>query len=372
MDRRTFLSSAVAAAAVFSAERVHGQFEDRSLKACVRAGIRLGAQAGWDDLQDPGFAAFLVENFNTLTAGNELKWSSFLRPSPTTYNFTRADAMVEFAERNGMHFHGHNLCWSQWLPSWVDSTLTRSNAARYLGDHIKTVVKRYAGRVDSWDVVNEPFSTWPNAQTKKPTQLWLDLLGPAYLDVAFHAAAAADPHALRVLNFNNLEQFNWNEDARHRALTLVEESLNRKVPIQAIGLESHLSATEPMENESQDKFIQSIRSLGLKILITELDINDAKVPGGFAERDDAVARAYAEYLLKIVPRTGAEQVIFWTPWDGSDWLNSMHGVKYDRADGRPHRPGLIDAGIHPKPAFYAVANALRRTLAQECLATIES
>lgn len=358
-----FLRNAVSTAAVFSVDHLYAQHAEQPLKSCVRSGVRLGAKATWVDLQDPSFAAFFVENFNTITAGQELKWSSFLRPSPTTYNFTRADAMVEFAERHDMYFHGHNLCWNHWLPSWVNSTLTRANAAHYLNEHITTVVKRYAGRVDSWDVVNEPLGTWGNTQSRQLPRPWIDLIGPTYLDVAFHAAATADAHALRVLNFDGLEQSSWNAAARQQALKLVEGLLQRKVPIQAVGLESHLNATDAVENESQDRFIQAIRSLGLKILITELDINDSKIPGTFAERDDAVARAYSDYLLRIVPRTGTEQVIFWTPWDGSDWLDSIHGANFDRADFKPHRPGLIDVAMHRKPAFDAVANALRRTLA---------
>jgi endo-1,4-beta-xylanase len=358
-----FLRNAASVAAVFSVERLYAQNPEQPLKDCVRAGVRLGAQATWADLQDPAFSAFLVENFNTLTAGNELKFCSLLRPSPTTYNFTRADAMVEFAERHGMHFHGHNLCWNHFLPSWVNSTLTRANAAHYLEEHITTVVKRYADKVDSWDVVNEPLGTWRNEQTGQSPRPWIDLIGPTYLDVAFHAAAAADAHPLRVLNFDGLEQSSWGDAARQQALTLVEDLLQRNVPVQAVGLESHLNATEAAENESQDRFIQAIRSLGLKILITELDINDTKILGSFTERDNALAHAYSDYLLRIVPRTGTEQVIFWTPWDGSDWLDSLHGANFDRADFKPHRPGLIDVAMHRKPAFYAVANALRRTLA---------
>jgi endo-1,4-beta-xylanase len=344
-------------------DHLYAQPAQRSLKSCVRAGVRIGAQATWADLQDPAFAAFFVENFNTLTAGQELKWSSYLRPSPTTYNFTRADAMVEFAERHGMHFHGHNLCWNHWLPLWVNSTLTRANAAHYLEEHITTVVKRYAGRVDSWDVVNEPLGTWRNPKTGQSPRPWIDLIGPTYLDIAFHAAATADPHALRVLNFADLENSRWGEAARQQALTLVEGLLQRNVPVQAIGLESHLDGTEAVANESQDRFIQAVRSLGLKILITELDIIDTRIPGSLTQRDDAVARAYSEYLQRIVPRTGTEQVIFWTPWDGSDWMETEHGARFDRADGKPHRPGLIDVAMHRKPAFHAVANALRRTLA---------
>ena len=363
MDRRTFLRNAAAAAAALAADRLHAQPAVLPLRNCVRPGVRIGAQATWDDLKDPVFSAFVVENFNTLTAGHELKCTTFLRPSPTTYNFTRADAMVEFAEHHAMHFHGHNLCWNKYVPWWVNDTLSRSDAVHYLEQHITTVVKRYGGRVDAWDVVNEPPLPSRKLVSGRPEfRPWLDLIGPTYLDVAFHAAAAADPRPLRVLNLANLEQSDSSDPARPETLQLVEGMLQRNVPVQAIGLESHLYATEAMGNESQDKFLEAIRSLGLQILITELDINDTKVPGNFMQRDDVVARAYSEYLLRMIPRTGADQVIFWTPWDGSDWLDSLHGAWVDRTDFAPHRPGLIDAAKHKKPSYYAVANALHKTL----------
>jgi endo-1,4-beta-xylanase len=331
----------------------------KPLRELVRPGVRLGAQATYRDLQDPRVAAFLAANFNTLTAGAELKWDA-LRPTAESYNFTRADWMVAFAEQHKMRFRGHNLCWNHWLPGWVQRTVTKANAERVLTDHIATVAGRYKGRVDSWDVVNEPLSTWYSAKTGQPPRPWLDLIGPEYLDVAFHAAAAADPGALRVLNFDRLEQ--GSDGERRSALAMIEGMVRRGVPIQAVGLESHLTAWDGVESASQDRLIQGIRDLGLKILITELDVNDARIAGGTAECDRAVAGVYADYLTKMVPRMGCEQVVFWTPWDGDDWLDSLHGANYDRADGMQHRAGLVDAMVQPKAAYFAVARALKQVL----------
>jgi endo-1,4-beta-xylanase len=359
MQRRAFLTKSAAAAIGAVCLRGSHAETTQPLRALVRPYVRVGAQATYRDLQDPRVAAFLASNFNTLTAGAELKWDA-LRPTPDSYNFTRADWMVAFAEQHGMRFRGHNLCWNHWLPGWVQRSVTKANAERTLTDHIATVVGRYKGRIDSWDVVNEPLGTWYSAATGQPPRPWLDLIGPAYLDVAFHAAAQADPGALRVLNFDRLEQ--GSDGERRSALATIEGMVRRGVPIQAVGFESHLTAWDSVENASQDRLIQAIRALGLKILITELDVNDARIAGGIAECDRAVAAAYFDYLTKMVPRMGCEQVVFWTPWDGDDWLDSLHGANFDRADGVPHRAGLVDAAVRPKPAYFAVARALKQVL----------
>jgi endo-1,4-beta-xylanase len=359
-SRREFLC--VGASAAMGAVYARGVGSETpapdALRSLVRPGVRLGAQAGYGDLQNPQLAEFLTKNFNTLTAGNELK-----------YNFTRADWIVDFAERNQMYFRGHNLCWNHWLPGWAASTLTRGNAERYLVEHIATVAGRYKGRIDSWDVVNEPLGTWRTAAglSARP---WLDLIGPEYLDVAFHATAEADPGALRVLNFDRLEQScTATDDDRRQALQMIEGMLRRGVPIQAVGFESHLMAWDSVENASQDRLIQSIRDLGLPILFTELEVNDTRIVdrrfgGGFSRRDHAVASTYFDYLTQMVPKAGCEQVIFWTPWDGSDWLDGLHGRDFERADGRSHRPGLVDAKMQWKPAYYSVARALQQVFSR--------
>jgi endo-1,4-beta-xylanase len=361
MTRRRLLRTGVAAAVGSVWPHATVAESTAGLRTLVpSAKVRLGAQATYTDLQNAAYASFIASNFNTLTAGLEMKWSA-LRPSPTTFDFKRADWMVAFAERHNMSFRGHNLCWNHWLPAWVARTVNAANVERVLTDHITTVAGRYRGRIDSWDVVNEPLGTWNSPVTGQPPRPWLDLLGSRYLDIAFHATAAADPAALRVLNFDRLEQtITANQDDRRNALSLIQGLVQRKVPIQAVGFESHLLAWDNIENPSQDRLIQSIRDLGLKILITELDVNDTRIAGPIATRDQTVASIYFDYITRMVPRMGCDQIVFWTPWDGSDWLDDCHGRDYDRLDGAPHRPGLIDTALRTKPAYESVAQALRQ------------
>jgi endo-1,4-beta-xylanase len=333
-----------------------------SLKAPPSCGLKVGVQSVKAQLQDPAFAQLAIANFQMLTPGNELKWAR-LRTGPDSYNFTDADWMVSFAQQNGMLVHGHNLCWNAegTNPSWFPSVLTKENARQYLTQHITTVMGRYRGRIDSWDIVNEPVVPWSKRSDGLYPGIWLNMLGPEYIDIAFHAAFAADPKALRVLNIYYVEHgIPEQEKARRDTLLLLQQCIRRGVPIQAVGIESHLDASQPPGGADLARFLHDVRALGLEVLITELDVNDTQVPGNFQARDAVVAKCYSDYLLDVVPAAHVNRLVFWTASDKGNWLNSVHSPKFQRADGAPHRPGLLDENLIPKPAYTAVSEAIER------------
>jgi endo-1,4-beta-xylanase len=328
-------------------------------------GLKVGVQSIKAQLQNPAFAQTAIANFQMLTPGNELKWAR-LRPGPDSYNFGDADWMVDFAQQNRMLVHGHNLCWNAegTNPAWFASTLTKENARQYLTQHITTVMGRYRGRIDSWDVVNEPIVPWSKRDDGLYPGIWLNLLGPEYIDIAFHAAAAADPKALRVLNTYYVEQGTADhEKGRRDNLRFLQQCKRRGVPIQALGIESHLDASQPPGGRALRQFVDEVKALGLQVLITELDVNDTQVTGNYQDRDAAVARCYSDYLLEVVPPGHVDRVIFWTATDKGNWLNSVRASKFQRPDGGPHRPGLLDDNLRPKPAYTAVGDAITRVCA---------
>jgi endo-1,4-beta-xylanase len=229
-------------------------------------------------------------------------------------------------------------------------------------------MKRYAGRIDSWDVVNEAIVPWDSRADGLYPGIWVDLLGPEYIDIAFQTAAEADPKALRVLNLHHVEYDTAEgEKTRQRAISLLKQYLGREVPIQAIGLESHIGAPadQLMGGPGLVRFTEQLRDMGLQLLITELDVNDTSVEGDIAARDRAVAECYHEYLRRVVPATGIKRVIFWTPSDRWDWHDSMRGPGYVRPDGKPHRAGLFDVNMQPKPAYQAAAEALQQICSEK-------
>ncbi len=315
--------------------------------AARRLDCQIGIAADRAMLSDPAQARIVAENFNLLTVKG-LKWDA-LRPTPDTWNFAEADFNIQFAESHGMKVHGHNLCWNAPIayPSWFKTTLNKSNAREVLTSHIQTVVSRYKGRIDSWDVVNEPVVPW-NVPGGLYPGIWLDLLGPEYMDVAFRAAAAADPKALLVLNIHHVEQGSAGDELnRGRALTLLRSLKSRGVPVQAVGIESHLDASLPEAGPALRQFIAGIRALGLQVLITELDVQETRPPGSSSsDWDHGVARVYGEYISDVLAATTPHSFIFWSLLDR--WEN---GKKIQ---------GLLQANLSPRLGFGAADRALQQ------------
>ena len=297
------------------------------------AGARLGCQIGTatdkQGLQDEAIAQFVVRNFNLLTASG-MKWGS-IHPGPDTYDFTEADWNVSFAEKNGMRVHGHNLCWNVNNPPWLKSVLNKTNAKQILTSHITTVMKRYQGRIDSWDVVNEPVVPWPGRSDGLYPGTWVDILGPEYLDIAFHAAALADPKPLRILNIHHVEQGTSDDElTRTRALVLLKQLVARGVPIQAVGFESHLDASKPLGQTAFTEFIKQIRGLGLEVLVTELDVKEDRTKGGPPDWDRAVGNYYGSYITEVLSVAKPRFLILWSVADRWENGSRIEGLSQNR------------------------------------------
>jgi endo-1,4-beta-xylanase len=125
----------------------------------ARRGMTYGGAVAYDQLQDQDFHAAVLREMHMIVPENELKWDT-LRPSPTHYDFAKADYLVRFARLNGKTIRGHCLTWHKQLPDWFAAVVKSSNASQILTAHITTVVRRFAGQMHSWDVVNEQVETW--------------------------------------------------------------------------------------------------------------------------------------------------------------------------------------------------------------------
>lgn len=365
LDRRSLVKSCIGAALghmLANGLPAYADSEGETLKTIARRhGIILGVQVEPALLQVPELSTFITENFDLVTPGNQLKWG-VLCPASSIYNFKDADSIFRFAQANQMRVHGHTLCWNQANPGWFTSTLTQENARDYLEAHIRTVGGRYKGQVESWDVVNEPIRAHAKRPDGMTTGPWLDLLGPEYIDIAFHTAASVDPSALRVLNLDNTEQaWQGSDSARANSLELIRNLLHRGVPIQAVGLQSHLEAPIPVMNSDRTEFIRALKDLGLEILLTELDVNDTRVQGSDSERRQVVASYYGDYLRDVLSVAKPKRVIFWSFCDRYNWYDwaAKRNVLYARSDGAIHFPGLLTSDMQPAPALDAVRNALR-------------
>jgi endo-1,4-beta-xylanase len=371
MNRRDFFCSAGAAIAASALD--HHPYISAQNTAMPTHGLKdinpcqgrlIGAVVDQWQMQDSRWLPLILKNFNLITLGR-LKWE-ITRPDATVYDFKQTDWMVAFCSANGLTMHGHNLCWNASNPAWLSRVLTPANAEKILTDYITTVVKRYAGKISSYDVVNEPIAAWKGRSDGLYTGPWLSALGPEYIDIAFQAAAAADPKALRVLNIAHVEQGGRGDDiARELTLRLIEKLLNRGVPVQAVGFESHLSGrVSGGSTSSRIDFVKEIRQLGLQIFITEMDVDDTKLSTGVTRDDADVAQIYGDYLTSLLIEANPSRVTFFTPGDLNNWYDrAAPDATYARQGGALHRPGLFDSKLASKPAYVAVAAALKASCA---------
>jgi endo-1,4-beta-xylanase len=351
ISRRSFLKSAgMSGCMVLGSSRMNAQPSGPpTLKSMARrTGRQIGVFGGVYLPNQPELAGVISREFSMVGDGNDLKFSDRLRPSPDTYNFAPGDVCLDWAHRNGLSFRGHCLLWWNVLPQWFKSYVTPTNAKQVMVDHISTVVKHYAGKVYSWDVVNEVIyhDNRPDGLRRMP---WLDPIGPEYIDIAFHAAAAADPKARLLLNECHIEHDTPTEIGRRAALLGLARRLKASnVPINGIGIQGHLLGNTPIDRPGMVIFLKQIQDLGLEIMITELDVDDIGVPGPMI--DTVVAQKYSEFLDLVGPF--APLISF---QGAADYPNQPK-----RPDGLSSRPNLFDVNFQKKPAYRSVTQALER------------
>ena len=353
MDRRTFVRTTAAASLAASVNRLHFALAaDASMKAKAAAkGILYGSAAWGPNLfSDAAFAQAFVRECAILTPEAELKMGT-VHPSPTRYDFGPGDALLQFAQKNGLKMRGHTLVYGQSTPGWVKSSVTPATARQVLTDHIQTVCSHYAGKLQSWDVVNEviaPDDHNPDGLRSSP---WLTLIGPDYIPLAFQTAHEADPQALLVYNDFGVE-YDWpDHDTRRTAmLNLLHKLKSQNVPVQAFGIQAHLygSAVQRLNTPALTSFLKSISDMGLKILVTELDVQDKGLPADPNARDQAIAQSYSTFLNAVLSNTNVVVVETWGLSDKYTWL-TKHAP---REDGQDVRVLPYDASFQPKSAVY--------------------
>ncbi|HEX4203112.1 MAG TPA: endo-1,4-beta-xylanase [Ktedonobacteraceae bacterium] len=327
-------------------------------------GMKVGIQASTGRFMQSVLGVFLKGNFDMITP--PLKWQS-LRPSPDGYTFEEADTNFAYASSNRLAVHGHNLCWNASNPKWLETALHKGNARDYLVDYIKTVAGRYKGKVDSWDVVNEPIGLWDKRSDGLREGPWINYLGPEYIDIAFQTARDVDPTSLRTLNLNGCEtQSSDGDKVRSASLVLIKALLKRGVPIQAAALESHIDGLWKPHYIPHADFIRALRDLGLVVYVSEFDVNDSTIPGSISQVKKVVSQSYANYLTEVLEAGALQRLIFWSYTDLGNWYDAIASTSTDPRwhvpAGRQHYPGLTDASYNVNPAYTAV----RDTLAKYC------
>jgi endo-1,4-beta-xylanase len=300
-------------------------------------------------------------NYNVVTPENCMKPGE-LHPAEDRYTFDNPDALVKWCQENNIQIVGHNLVWHSQTGAWFFQGITADNKdvlKERLHKHIQTVVGRYKGKLMGWDVVNEAIedrTANTGEENLRNSSNWYRLLGPEFLTLAFNYAHEADPDAQ--LNYND---YNIEFGNKHKQAMALLKRLKADSPITGVGIQAHWDmGTNFTEVENS---IKDFESLGLKIMITEMDItigganSGAMGFGGGGRRGGAStqpvdhtedfkkqAEKYKQAFEMFLRHPSITRVTLWGINDSSSWKSS--GL-----------PLLFDGQMNAKPAFQAVIDA---------------
>ena len=340
----------------------------RPLKDIAAAhGILYGCAASVSQLiaSDP-FTDLLTREVALLVPENEMKWSH-MSTTPFQTDFRATDYFVDFATRRDLRCRGHNLLWFASTPRWFLELADRRRARLAMIQRVTDLVGRYRGKIDSWDVVNEAVEPADNRSDRLRAAVFIEKVGPEYLEEAYFAARAADPGARLVLNEYDVEYDTpYHEHRRTALLDVLENMRNRGVPIDALGIEAHLSAgLYAFSGNKLRGSLGAVAAMGLEIQITELDCTDEIAPADIVARDRAVGDEYRRFLDVVLDEPAVKLVNTWGLSDRHSWI-VRHEVKPARCrwDGTEERPLPFDRDLLRKPAWYALAEAFARSPAR--------
>lgn len=324
-------------------------------------GLLYGSCAAAPQLLSPDdFTALLVRECALIVPENEMKWADMMGPGESS-DYTLGDRMIGFVTSHGMAFRAHTMLWYWRTPGWFTEISDRAVAEEKMLARVEDMGTRYRGRVYSWDVVNEPLKPDDGRPDALRQSVFLEKVGPHYLDLAYRAAREADPHAKLVVNEYDIEYDTPEQDVKRLALLkLIERMKKDGTPVDAVGVQAHLSVDRlPFSARKLRTFLADLASFGVDLQITELDVTDEKAPADIAVRDRLVADEYARFLDVALDETAVKVLVTWGLSDRHSWIvrHETNNMKW-RTDAEPSRPLPFDAALQPKPAWTAIAQAL--------------
>lgn len=344
----------------------YSQKEETSFKATYHEDFLIGTALGIEHIYEKDAKAnqLIKREFNAITAENIMK-SQIIHPEFNKYSFEAADKFVEFGQKNKMFIVGHTLVWHSQLPAFVSKINSADSLRLFMTEHIKAVAGRYAGKINSWDVVNEAL----NEDGTLRKSVFLNKLGEDYIKEAFDLAAKADPKAELYYNDYNIEQ----PAKRKGAIELIKKLQASGTKINGVGIQGHWSINSENLKDIEDAIVE-FSQLGIKVAFTELDytvlpnpwdLKGADVNQRFEENPkmnpykesllDSVQNVLAnryENLFKVFlkHKDKISRVTFWGVNDSHSWLNGWP-IK-----NRTNYPLLFDRAFEPKKAYLSIIN----------------
>jgi len=317
--------------------------------------------------KDQPSVSIIKKEFNTISPENVMKWM-FVQPKPNEFYFDHTDKYVQFGLDNNMHIVGHALIWHSQIANFMNSIKDSTKMIQHVTNHISTLVNRYKGKIDTWDVVNEAL----NGDGTLRESIFLKVLGENYLETVYKMAEKYDSNADLAYNDYNL----CKPKKREGAVKLIKSLQKNGAKINSVGIQAHWQLTSPTLEEIETSIL-AFSELGVKVMFTELDISvlpnpwelsGAEVTQNFKKFEgdkkmnpfpenlpdsvkEKLAKRYENiFKLFVKHKDKISRVTFWGVTDKFSWLNDWP-IK-----GRTNYPLLFDRNYKEKKAYQRIMN----------------
>ncbi|MBN2738816.1 MAG: endo-1,4-beta-xylanase [Spirochaetales bacterium] len=304
---------------------------------------KLIGYATQDNFQSVNNAARYQEiartEFAIVTSENSMKMQS-LQPNRGQFNWGTADNVVRFAQQNNILVHGHTLVWHSQSPSWIQNLRDRNSMITGMYEHIDAVLNHFKGKCVAWDVVNEAF----NEDGTFRRSFWYNTIGEDFIDLAFKRAAQVDPNIKLIYNDYNMHVVSAKSTG---AYNMIKGMLQRGIKVDGVGFQMHLTDTG-INYDSFAQNMQRFADLGLEIWITEMDVRIN--PNASTADYENQAKIYKSVMQKVMQQPACTVFQVWGITDQYSWVPQT----FPGTDN----PLLFDRSYNPKPAYYAVQEAL--------------
>jgi endo-1,4-beta-xylanase len=288
-------------------------------------------------LNETSYRNIADTEFNYVVAENAMKWDA-TEPQQNQFTFGAGDEVAQYAAASGKGLYGHTLVWHAQAPGWAQS-LSGAALEGAMTNHITNVVDHYSGQVEAWDVVNEAF----NDDGSRRSSFLQNGLGNGWIETAFRAARAADPDVKLCINDYSVEAINAKSTAIY---DLVADFKQRGVPIDCVGLQSHLIVGQVPSSFQQN--LERFAALGVDVRITELDIR-MSTPASSGDLQQQ-ANDYGTVFRACLAVQACQGVTIWGITDRYSWVPGTF----------PGQGAALvwDENYAPKPAYGAIYTAL--------------
>lgn len=275
------------------------------------------------------------QDFGQYTAENEMKFDA-TEPSRGVFSYGNGDKIVAQAQANGQIMRCHALVWHSQVPSWVtNGNFNNETLISIMKTHIANVVGHYKGKCYAWDVVNEALNE--DGSYRSSGSVWGRTIGPAFIPMAFAAAAAADPAAKLYYNDYNCDKPGSKSTGAQNLIRMVKAY---GAPIHGMGLQGHFTTGQVGSASTLVSNLQAFANLGVEVAYTELDIATPSSNPNFNQQ----ATDYATVVSACKQVAACVGITTWGFTDKHTWISNSY-------------PLIWDVNLQKKAAYNAILNA---------------